>query len=65
MVSDIQRVFSSWNILINKTPSPLSQVMINIMKHVMGVINSHIEKILNASTWQQAIQILQSRLASI
>lgn len=65
MVSDIQRVFSSWNVLINMSPSPLSQIMIIVMKHVMGVINSHIKKILNAPTWQQRIQILQSRLASI
>lgn len=65
MVSDIKRVFSSWNILIKKEPSPLSQAMILVMNHVMEVINNHIEKILNAPTWQQAMQTTQNKLMSI
>ena len=65
MVFDIQRVFSSWNILINEKPSPIRKDIASIMGHVMGVINSHIKKILNAPTWAQRMQTLQNRLASI
>lgn len=43
-VEQKQRVFSSWNILINNKPSPLSQAMILVMNHVMEVINNHIKK---------------------
>lgn len=49
-VEQKQRVFSSWNILINNKPSSLSQAMILVMNHVMEVINNHIKKILNALT---------------
>lgn len=65
MVSDIQRLFSFWNKLINKNSSLLPQPIIPVMKHVMEVINSHIKKIFNAPTWSQSMQILQNRLTSI